>query len=455
MNIRDKLLAAVERYGLLEPGDRVLAAVSGGQDSLALAVLLGDLREDLGISLAIGHLHHGLRAEADADQAYVAALAERLGCEFVTERAEVAALARERRIGLEVAGREARYAFFERAARSQGLNKVALGHTASDRAETLLMNLMRGAGLRGLASIPPRRGMFVRPLILATRQETADFCRSRGLEVRHDNLNSDPAYRRNRVRAELLPKLEADYGPGVEAALCRAAEYAWEELEWTEPLVAEAVERCTEGEGLRAAEVRELPPGLRQRVLREFLQRAGRTEDISAERWEAFFDLATRAESGKQVELGRGLSVCKEYGLLKLAPSDTAREWPEELRLPVPGTVSLPDGRAVSAELAADGPPESGPEVAVLDADRAGMELTVRLPRPGDRFTPSGMTGHKKLQDYFVDAKTPRGARRALLVLGRGEVLWVVGHRLAETARPGDETRRFLVIRVLNEQTQS
>lgn len=457
MDIREKLLTAVARYRLLDGGERVLVGVSGGQDSVALAMLLGDLRPNLGISLAIAHLHHGLRGEAAGlDQVCVAALAEALECQFVTERVDVAALAEDRRVGIEVAGREARYAFFERAAQSLGCAKVALGHTATDRAETLLMNLMRGAGLRGLASIPPRRGIYIRPLILATRQETGDFCRSRGLWICEDSCNDDPAYRRNRVRAELLPQLEAQYGPGVEAALCRAAEHAWDELEWTEPLVAAAYDRCAADGGLRVADLRALAPGLRQRVLRHFLGTAGEpVRDIGAERWEALSELATRGATGKRVELARGLSVCLEYGLLRLADSGTPPSWTEEIRLSVPGRVRLPDGRTVSAELDPQAPLESGADVAVLDAERAGPELALRLPRPGDRFVPSGMTGHKKLQDYFVDAKVPREARHPLLVLGRGEVLWIVGHRLAETARPHDESRHLLLVRVLDEQTQS
>jgi tRNA(Ile)-lysidine synthase len=452
MDIREKLRRATERYRLLAPGDRVLVAVSGGQDSVALATLLGGLSDALRISLVVGHLHHGLRGEAaDADQAQVAALAERLGCGFVAERMEVAALARERGTGIEVAGREARYDFFERAALAHGCDKVALGHTATDRAETLLMNLMRGAGLRGMASIPPRRGMFVRPLILATRQETGDFCRSQGVGVCEDRCNSDPAYRRNRGRAGLLPQLEAAYGPGLEAALCRAAEHAWDELEWTEALVAEAFERCRGENGLAAEATRALPRGLRQRVLRAFLESGGcALTDISEERWEALGELVSRGQTGKRVELGGGRSVCLEYGALKLRPPTDPPLWSDELRLTVPGATQLLDGRWVVAEITATAPevPSSTGDAAVLDAERAGSELVLRLPRPGDRFVPSGMTGHKKLQDYFVDTKAPQPERHPLLVVGHGEVLWVVGHRLAETARPDEHTRQFVTVRV-------
>lgn len=455
MDIGAKLRAAVKRYQLLEAGDRVLVAVSGGQDSVALATLLAELKQDLQLDhLVIGHLHHGLRgAAADADQTAVAALANSLGCGFVAARVEVGRLAQERRVGVEVAGREARYAFLREAAESHHCTKVALGHTATDRAETLLMNLMRGAGLRGLASIPPRRGIFVRPLILATRQDTADFCRSRGLRVGEDSYNRDLAYRRNRLRLELVPQLEAQYGPGVEAALCRAAENAWLELEWTEPLVAETCQRCSAGGALRAAEVGALAPGLRQRVLRHFLERAGLcARDITADGWEALSELVARNQTGKRVELGPGLSVCLEYGLLQIDSPAPGPSWDQEVLLPVPGQVCLPDGCSVSAEVVTGEAPVSGPGVAVLDADRAGPELRLRLARPGDRFVPAGMRGHKKLQDYFVDAKVPRAQRRPLVVLARGEILWVVGHRLAETARPSEMTRRFLVVRVSGEQ---
>lgn len=453
MGLRDTVLQAIARHDLLTAGDRVLVAVSGGQDSLTLLHVLHELSPDLQISLVVGHLHHGLRgADADADQRVVAELAAQLGLPFVTDRTDVAELARDEGIGLEEAGRRARYRFFDQAAEVHDCQKIALAHTATDRAETLLMNLFRGAGLHGLRSIPPRRGRIIRPLILVSRQETGEYCRIKGLDVRVDSTNQDPAPLRNRLRAELLPQLEREYGPGVEAALCRAAEHALAEIEWTEPLAAAALDDAREDEGLSVAQLHELPPGLRHRVLRRFLAEAGHPlTDLGQERWQALEALLDSGGTGRRLELSHGMKVELVYGVLTVAPAAAeAVDASVEARLDVPGQVALPGGARVTAAVVAAEPvpfpPADAPQ-ALLDADQAGAVLTLRQPRPGDRFVPLGMAGHKKLHDFFVDNKVPRRERHPWVVAREdGAILWVVGHRVSETARVHDATRRILAL---------
>lgn len=456
MPIKRKLMQAVARYDLLAPGDRVLLGVSGGQDSVTMALLLHELSAELQVSLVVGHLHHGLRGEvADADLQFVAELARRLGLPFVSEQADVAALAEAERVGLEEAGRHARYDFFERAAARHGCNRIAVAHTATDRAETLLINLFRGAGLQGLRSIPPRRGKIIRPLILLSRQETEDYCRTQSIAACHDVYNQDPAYLRNRLRAQLLPQLEREYGPGIDEALCRAADNMLEELEWTEPLVEQALAGAREDEALRLGAIQELPAGLRHRVLGRFIELSGAPlTDLGHSWWRALDELVERGRTGKKLELNGQDFVELEYDLLRLhrrlpppaGPAETAE-------LPVPGSITLPSGAVVCAELLDELPtlPQAGEPRAIMDAAKAGPLLMLRQPRPGDRFVPLGMSGSKKLQDFFVDNKVPARKREPLLVTNAaGEVLWVVGHRLAEGAKVTDQTRRYLVVTVSN-----
>lgn len=452
MEIRDKVLEAVERYELIAAGDRLLLGVSGGQDSVTLALILTELAQDLQVSLVVAHLNHGLRGEtAEADAACVRRLAGELGWPFVAGHTDVGALAAEAGVGLEEAGRLARYRFFEQASREQSCSKVALGHTATDRAETFLINLFRGAGVHGLRSIPPRRGPVIRPLLLLTRQETAEYCRRCGVAVCSDEYNASPQYLRNRLRQDLLPQLERDFGPGIEAALCRAADHLHDELEWTEPLVAETLAAAQAGQGLCVAALREVPRGLRYRVLRAFLQQQGvALRDLGRERWQALETLMQRGGSGREMELCSGRRVELEYGLLRVAEADCASLLPATaLPLPVPGRLALPGGGVLEALVTDRRPPlpKATESRAVLDLQRAGQTLLVRAPRPGDRFRPLGMTGSKKLQDFFVDAKVPRRDRRPLLVARPdGEILWVVGHRVSEAARIGSATREYLVL---------
>jgi tRNA(Ile)-lysidine synthase len=454
MQLRDKLHQAITRYDLLSPRDRVLVAVSGGQDSLTLLHELAALAPELQISLVVAHLHHGLRGEeADADQRYVGELAAQFGLPYVTDRTDVAALAEAEKIGLEEAGRRARYRFFDRAADEQDCTRIALAHTATDRAETLLMNLFRGAGLPGLRSIPPRRGRIIRPLILVSRQETADYCRISSMRVCVDRTNLAPEPTRNRLRADLLPQLEREYGPGIEAALCRAAEHVLDEIEWTEPLVQAALEQAGGPEGLAVDALRDMPDGLRQRVLRRFLLEAGRAlTDIGQERWEALEAFILKGQTGRRLELSPGLCVNLEYGTLRLAQSEEpSAAWDGVIELLVPGRATLPDGRIVEALVTREAPalPSADAAQAVLDADKAGATLSLRLPRPGDRFVPLGMSGEKKLQDFFVDNKVPPRARQPLLATrADGTIVWIVGHRVAQTARVDAQTTDYLTLQV-------
>lgn len=455
MDLSGKLRQAVTQYELWQPGDRVLIGVSGGQDSVALAWLMAGVAEAEGLTLALGHLHHGLRgAAADRDQALVEALARQLGLPLVVGRADVGALAQANGWSLELAGRQARYEFFERTATTGLYQRVALAHTATDRAETLLLNLFRGTGLAGLSAIPPRRDRIIRPLILVTRQETAELCRTEGLTFASDACNEDLRSSRNRLRLQVMPELERQFGPGVEAALCRAAEHVRAEIQWTEPLVGQALQAAAGPEGLALSELRKMAPGLRQRVMRAYLQACGHSlTEVGAAHWQAVEELVHRGRTGQRMELPGGWIVEISYGSLgcRRAEKNPAAVWEEILPLAVPGAVTLPDGRVVRAELSATCPPlpAAGELRAVLDAQRAGEALAVRLGRPGDRLQPLGMSGHKKLQDLLVDSKIPRQARQVLVVTGGGgEVLWVVGHRLSQQAAVGTETNNYLLLSV-------
>lgn len=225
-------MATIREYGMVASGDRVLLAVSGGADSMALMHAMAALRERLGISLQVAHVNHMIRgAEADADEEFVMRAAAELGLEAHSRRVDVPALARARGMTVEEAGRQARYEAFEEIAREHGMGVVALAHNANDNAETVLMRIIRGTGVKGLAGIPPTRvtasGLrIVRPLINVERRVIEEYCGAKGIAFRTDSTNVDTAYTRNRVRNELIPLLEREYNPAVSRALVRLARNA-------------------------------------------------------------------------------------------------------------------------------------------------------------------------------------------------------------------------------------
>ena len=444
--LHERVCAAIERYDLLDGVESVLVGVSGGQDSVALLHTLTRLAPELRVGAV--HVHHGMRGErADEDTACVRGVCESLEVECFVAHRDVPAESDESGLNAEQAGRLARYEEYERVAREQGLDAVATGHTGTDRAETLLLNLFRGAGLRGLSSIPPKRGQIIRPLILVTRDETAKYCRRHELPVCTDASNLDPDYaRRNFIRLELMPAIEERF-PGAEQALMRACEAIEEELEWTEPLLGAALEAATvdAGEDRLTLDVETLarePDGALHRLLRMALEDVrGDLEGLSREHVERIAELARSDATGKVVELPGRLRVRREYDTLAVEPDERAEKFPpEEETLPVPGEATLPlRGVTVTAEVtdAPEGFAAEDPMTMYVSAQAAGAELLLRSHGPGERFVPLGMTGSRKLQDFFVDEKVPRRMRDRMPVVtdADGRVLWVVGHRPAEPAR--------------------
>jgi len=445
--LHERILQDERCYGLLADARGVLVGLSGGQDSLALLHALV-VMDEVAAEVAAIHVHHGMRgAEADADEAAVRAICDGLGVECFVARRRVPEEASQSGLSVELAGRRARYEEYERAAREHRFDRIATGHTGSDRAETLLLNLLRGAGLRGMTSIPPRRGAIIRPLICATRRETGDYCRRHGLPIRTDRTNLDPDHaRRNALRLQIMPLIEDSF-PGAEAALMRACETAEEELAWTEPLIRAWLDDATLAADpgkleLAAESLGLLPEGARHRLIISALDHArGDLDQLGREHIEAIEALATRAGSGAALELPGRWRARREYErvIIERAREEDAfaEEWAP---LPIPGEATLRERRVTvyaKRETAPADLAEEDASVAWIDAAGACGGLVLRSVRPGDRFVPLGMTGSKKLQDFFVDEKVPRRRRACAAVVtdGDGRIVWVVGHRVAEQAR--------------------
>jgi len=453
MNLPGRVQAFAERHGLWTTAEPVVAAVSGGADSVALLLILHELADMDRVRLAgVAHLHHHVRGdEADRDAEFVGQLAVRLRLPFELAHEDVPFQARRAGRSLEVAGREARLAFFQRISQGQPPPVVALAHTRSDQAETVLLRLARGAGPRGLAGMVPRRGQRVRPLLEVSRGELREWLRERGEAWREDKTNEDTAIPRNQVRRVVLPGL-ARVNPAVEEALARTAQIQGADAALLERLAtAEASRLVTVGDdGVRLdlEWLGRLPEALARRVVRRALEIAhpGRVPD-----WRD--TEAVLNPSGRRLLVGPVLvelfgqsAVLSSRGLTRCAgKADTSLDVVQTLD--VPGSARHPSGWW---EVEATGPTPfsnalrpalaeaaSGEARAVVDAGALGRHLTIRGWLPGDRVQPLGLGGRKKLQDVFVDRKVPRDDRSRVPVVvdAQGRIAWVAGHVVGEPFR--------------------
>ncbi len=436
---------------MLAGGETVLVGVSGGADSVALLGALLALRRHLGLTLYVLHVNHGLRAEADSEAAFVETLGREWDVPVIVERVSVTSEPGE---SLEARARRQRYAAFAKWAGALGASRVALGHTADDQAETVLMRLLEGAGPRGLAGIPPVRGRFIRPLIEIRRREIEAELNSAGLTWVEDPSNRDPKFLRNQIRHDLLPFLAASYNPGISEALCRAAALARELVEDVERLAAQELDRLARAEDggliLSRAALGALPPGIAEEVLRQALVRLEERRPLRAWAQRALGRLAGPGSTAP-TRVGR---VWLEVSGGHLRLSRGIAEPLADAVLPVPGSVALPGAGLRLEAREFDRPdsytPPSDPWIVAFDRDTQPAPLSVRGRRAGDRFHPFGAPGQKRLKAFLIDAKIPRWRRNRLpLLLAEGEIAWVVGVRRGAVAPVTAATRRILEVRAI------
>jgi tRNA(Ile)-lysidine synthase len=461
MLLADRVLATIRKHGMLPARGRVLVALSGGPDSVGLLHLLQILaaRDELVVAGAV-HLNHAMRPAAEEDERFCRELAAAQGMAFYVERADVRTLAREWRTSSEDAGRRARHAFFARAVAAAGADSVATGHTLDDQAETFLLQMIRGAGPRGLSSISPRTGVVCRPLLEVRRSEVRNWLVATARAFRDDESNRDLAYTRNRVRHRLIPLLQQEFSPrivevlGREAAIARADDAA---LHSRAIEVARSVVLTSEDVvEVDVAGLRSLDPAIATRVAQVALARLAPERFIGFSHVEALLVLA-RGAQGDTISLPG--QQARRTGTRIVLRRRFPRSFGPGFRVPltVPGEVRLESqGWAVSAierpnvgVPAGDDPVEDGLALA-LRSEGLLLPLSVRSRRRGDRLSPAGMRGSsKKLQDLFVDRKVPRELRDTvpLVVDGEDRILWVVGHAATEAFRVTEPAKGVLLLK--------
>lgn len=471
MDLQAKVKQTILKHALFRVGDRVLVAVSGGPDSVALLHILIVLREELGLELEVAHLEHGIRGEeAREDARFVAQFAQKFSLPFHLREVNLACL-RETKGGgnLEAMAREERYEFFAALAKERGVQKVATAHTRADQVETLLMWLLRGSGGRGLGAIPPMRRLhlgsqsveeawLVRPMIEASRQEILGYLAAQGLQYRTDRTNLDATRLRNWIRLELLPQLRARLDPHIDERVAHVAQLLREEEEILELLTRDQFEQAASAGGLELDRVLRERPAMQRRLIRFWIERTkGDLRGIGFDHIEKILDFLAHGPPQGRLSIPSGLSLVKEYGVLRLEKRRRERLRTEySYRFSRQGELTIPEARVKleSSCHACSLPvrPRDSLE-AVFDLALLPAVLTVRNFRPGDRFHPLGLRGRKKVKDLFIEKRVPLSVRSTHpLLLAGEEIIWIPRYGRSSVAPVGPETREVLRVRLVLRQ---
>jgi tRNA(Ile)-lysidine synthase len=450
-HILSRIKGTIRRYSMIEPCDHIGVAVSGGIDSVALLDILASLRQELPVALTVLHLNHGIRGkEAARDQRFVHELSKRYSLRYLDQEVDVPAYKKQNSVTLQEAARELRYRFFEQAMDTCNLDKVAIGQTADDQAETVLMRLIRGGGARGLKGIPPVREGYIRPLIEIWREELLQYLRYRGLPFVQDSSNLKKDYLRNRIRYELLPAL-SEYNPNIKERLLHVAQVLGEDASYLEALadeIAREIVQVGAEVSISIPLLLSLPAALQARVLQRAFAGLVARGTLEYPHITSVMALIGEAGGSKQVTLPGGYWAQRSYDTLVLGKQEESPAgMAGEIDLTIPGRKRLEAlGMELEASLVDGRPdPKSDADTAFLDFHQLVLPLSVRTFQPGDCFIPLGMESPKKLKNLFIDLKIPRAERlRIPLVISGDAICWVAGWRIDERFKVRPETQKAL-----------
>lgn len=449
-----KVQEFIREQHMIATGDRVIAGVSGGADSVCLLFQLLEYQKKCEFSLEVVHIEHGIRGgESLEDAAFVEELCQKHGILFHLRRFDVLSIARERKLSVEEAGRQVRYAAFAELLQERGANKIAVAHNRDDQAETILMNLARGSGLKGLGGMLPVRGQVIRPLLGTGRAQIEEYLRERGIAWRVDTTNLEPDYARNRTRLLVLPALSQAVNERAAEHIAQAGFRLQRIQTYLEHEEKKLEERLVKSSGKDSVKIVRDDFLMQERLMQEYLiqrclERIGGLKDVGEVHIEALCRLAS-LENGKEVKLpGRLRGKNKNEFLVLERENEGRKEELEGAEICIPGVTCWGDFRIVTSLEA--------PENQIIaekkytkwfDYDTIKNKLQIRTRKSGDYLTVNAQGGRKTLKKYFIDEKILQEERDFIPLLADGShILWAVGYRISEAYKVKGHTRCILKI---------
>lgn len=467
MDFIDKVKKTIQKYNMLSRGDKILAAVSGGPDSLALLYILKYLRAEYSLEVYVVSINHMFRGEQGRKEVeWVAELSHRWGMTCFTYHQNIPEIISKQGLSPEEAGHIVRKKIYNNLRVKYKFDKLALGHHAEDRAETILMHLVQGTGLKGLASMPPKFNWVIRPLAEVTKKEILDFCQEENLPYFLDPTNKEDIYLRNKIRLKLLPLLKEELNPNIIAALLRLEDIVLEDNDFLEKytdsqaqgmLIKEEDDTIT----IDLQKFNKKHLAIRRRIVRNIFQRIKpSSQGLSFVHVENIIKIAQNKKGRQEFSLPERITVEKTYDRLIFRsrkktikkPSDTN----EEFLWHIPGNLTLAlESGELKGYYTLERPAIKSRDffIVILDADKVANPLLVRKRQPGDRIQPLGMEGTKKLKNFFIDKKVEREKRDKIpLICSGGEIIWIPGLTMSEKVKPNKGTKKYLVLEFLREQ---
>ena len=456
--MRNSVVKYIQEFNLVQPGQSVLVALSGGPDSVAMLHLFCSMRKSWKLRVGAVHLNHNIRKRgAKADQRFCERLCASLGVEIFVETRDVPALAQEWKMSLEEASRKCRYDLFEAVASANKFASVALGHHRHDQAETVLFRIIRGTGRTGLLGMSPKRGIYIRPLLSVSRDAIKQYLQVHGLEYRVDRSNTDNRFARNYIRNRLVPLIERNLNPSILSQLNELADTLRPEEEFLDSLAGSEMSRT----------VRRMPSGrmeadtdrleamevwLLRRVVRYCLAQLSVGGQVPAKRTVDRVIDAVKAKR-PQLSLPNGMRAIVAGGKLYLA-SRTKVAFNKKLEIggdtEIDRLGTLFRAREECGENL-DLVRVRRSQKATLSKEKLQPPLLVRSLKPGDRFRPLGMSGSKKIGDYLTDRKVPVILREEIpVVCDRKGIVWLVGYEIAERVKIDNNTKEALTIEYIS-----
>lgn len=453
-----KVKKTIAKYNLLEKGEGVIIAHSGGPDSTALLIILAEIARAMDLTLIIAHFNHGLRGRAsDADERFSRNLAKKMGLSFSTGKMN--GKSTKKGVSPEDFYRRQRYDFLEKVAKDYHAQKIAVGHNMNDQAETVLLNILRGSGLEGLKGFLPKRdGRIIRPLMEISRQEIILFLKERGIAYRKDKTNENDVYVRNRVRSELIPYLTENYNPQMEANLAQMAEILRNEDEFIRQHLAKALQspaviKNKNQVSLNIHRVKKMLPAMRWRLFKTIL------EDLSPEHNGISFahimsleDLTEKNTSGRKVVLPMKIEARREYDHLivekKINP-EKAKSY--HYKVLIPGTIYVKERNVmVKTHLMKKRGIDFGcKDIVYLNMDKVHLPITIRNRREGDWIQPLGMAGRQTIKKYFIDHKVlPSRRDQKMLFVDDLSVIYIEDGHLSNRVKITPKTKNILKLQI-------